>query len=422
MHPQLQREILKSEFKRAKILFWLFLFGAGILYFELFFLRLELHLESKQKFPLWFPPTYGLFNAVYAFSFASYLKYIIKKNGQVNPILIYISAFLETLIPTFSIYFMGSRMSEPVWSLFSPPEFLYFIFLILVTLRLDGKVAIFSGFLSAIQYFLLSYFFLKDGSTSSLPFIFSQIPFYVVKSNIIFTAGLLSAYVTSQIKNSIQSTLQKEDEKRQIKQLFGQHVSPEVVNRLLDQSEGWLGDIKHVCILFFDIRDFTKLSEKTEPTVLIQLLNRIFTVSIEAVNANGGIVNKFLGDGFMAVFGAPISTGDDRERVIQTSLDIRQKIQSLIESGAIPQIRIGMGIHSGEAITGNVGSEERKEYTVIGDVVNTASRIEQLTKEFSVDILISEETIDSKDKNRFRFVGKTKPRGKENEVNLYTIN
>jgi adenylate cyclase len=119
-------------------------------------------------------------------------------------------------------------------------------------------------------------------------------------------------------------------------------------------------------------------------------LNTPFDFMIDVVNEHQGFVNKFLGDGFMAVFGAPIDDAERCAHAVGASLEIIECLDQLNAAGMIHPTRVGIGLHTGEAVTGNVGSAERKEYTIIGDIVNVASRLEQATKEFQVRLLISE--------------------------------
>jgi adenylate cyclase len=119
-------------------------------------------------------------------------------------------------------------------------------------------------------------------------------------------------------------------------------------------------------------------------------LNTLFDFMLDVVNAHHGIVNKFLGDGFMAVFGAPIDDTECCGHAVAASLEILERLDRLNAVGKIHPTRVGIGLHTGEAVTGNVGSSERKEDTIIGDFVNLASRLEQATKEFHARLLISE--------------------------------
>jgi adenylate cyclase len=143
--------------------------------------------------------------------------------------------------------------------------------------------------------------------------------------------------------------------------------------------------------MFVDIRNFTAFSESRGAEEVVDYLNAVFARVIESVNAHHGIVNKFLGDGCLAIFGAPLSEGNDCKNAIEAALEILARIAAEAEAGALPPTRLGIAVHAGEVVIGNVGSPLRKEYTVIGDVVNVASRVEALNKELGSQLLVTEE-------------------------------
>ena len=144
---------------------------------------------------------------------------------------------------------------------------------------------------------------------------------------------------------------------------------------------------------------------------------------IDSVNRNHGIVNKFLGDGFMAIFGAPISSDDDRRHAVLAAREIVNTVHIRTLDGSIPPTRIGIGLHAGLAVTGNVGSEQRKEYTIIGDVVNLASRIEQLNKQFGSELLVSETVFDSVPEihGDSKDIGDVQVKGRGQAVRVYRL-
>jgi len=144
--------------------------------------------------------------------------------------------------------------------------------------------------------------------------------------------------------------------------------------------------------MFLDIRNFTGFSETKSAAEVVDYLNVVFESTIDAVVRRHGIVNKFLGDGFMAVFGAPLAEGNSSRAAVEAAVDIVQRIADLVAKGDLPPTRVGIGLHTGTAVIGNIGSTQRKEYTVIGDVVNVASRIEALNKPLGSQILASDAT------------------------------
>ncbi len=184
-------------------------------------------------------------------------------------------------------------------------------------------------------------------------------------------------------------------EKDFIKDTFGRYVSRQVMEEILNGNVVLGGEKRIVTILFSDIRDFTRISESLSPEEVIIILNEYLRAMVDVILSNGGVPDKFLGDGIMAIYGAPLAYGDDAERAVRTALTMREKLQEINEKRAISgkeSFRIGIGIHTGEVVMGNIGHIEKMEYTAIGDTVNVTSRIETLTKEVGCDILVSEST------------------------------
>jgi adenylate cyclase len=184
--------------------------------------------------------------------------------------------------------------------------------------------------------------------------------------------------------------LEAQRSEHEVLETFGRHVSPQVAQRLLERGVDSDTELRNVSVLFLDIRGFTSRSETLSPPEVVGLLNDLFSFMVDEIDRHQGIVNKFLGDGFMAIFGAPFSAGDDAANALAAATGICEQLEAQIDSGALPPLRIGIGIHSGHAVAGNIGSSRRKEYTLIGDVVNVASRVESLTKSFDASILITE--------------------------------
>jgi len=184
--------------------------------------------------------------------------------------------------------------------------------------------------------------------------------------------------------------LEAQRSQHEVLETFGRHVSPQVAQRLLDRGAGSETELREVSVLFLDIRGFTALSESRSPGEVVSLLNDIFSFMVDEIDRNHGIVNKFLGDGFMAVFGAPFSAGQDAGNAVAAALSICDRLDARIAGAELPRLGIRIGIHAGHAIAGSIGSSRRKEYTLIGDVVNVASRVESLNKRFDATVLVTE--------------------------------
>ncbi|MBX9769312.1 MAG: HAMP domain-containing protein, partial [Bdellovibrionales bacterium] len=185
------------------------------------------------------------------------------------------------------------------------------------------------------------------------------------------------------------------------------------------------GSKKQVAVLFSDLRDFTKFSEGHTPEEVVEMLNEYFEVMVGCIERNKGRVNKFIGDAIMAMWGAPSSTGNDEVGAVRAALEMRIDLKKLndrrLARGDSP-IKIGVGIHCGEAVAGTIGSKSRLEYTIIGDTVNQASRLEASTKAFGSDLLISEETMEKvKDSFMIEYAGSAEVKGKAEALKMYRV-
>ena len=209
------------------------------------------------------------------------------------------------------------------------------------------------------------------------------------------------------------------EEKERMKDAFGRFVNQEIAEMAMKNEIQLGGEIKQATIFFSDIRAFTAISEKLTPSEVVEFLNDYMTLMVECVNENHGFVDKYIGDAIMAVWGTPISHGNDAENAINGALKMRTALMKFnLDRGSEkkPIIRIGCGLNTGDVLAGQIGSTERMEYTVIGDAVNLASRIEALNKPMGTDILISQNTADIVEgiydivpMNKIKVKGKSKP-------------
>jgi adenylate cyclase len=300
----------------------------------------------------------------------------------------YLNVAIETSFPTILLAAFGYTMPADV-ALSSATLLGYFFFIILSALSLDFRLSVFAGVVAAAGYVTLTLIFREQ-----LPFGPGQPPesriAYIMRPVLLLVGGVTAGLVAARIRAGILRSLHAAEERRHIVQMFGQHVSPAVVNQLLAQPTGLQTELRDVCILVLDIRDFTAFAETRAPDSIVNYLNQLWGKAVGIVNRHHGTVNKFLGDGFMAVFGAPFVMGNHCQNAINAARELVAEIKRATDAGEIPPTRIGIGLHSGEALVGNIGSAERREYTVIGDVVNVAFRIEQLNKELNSSFLVSE--------------------------------
>ncbi len=211
-----------------------------------------------------------------------------------------------------------------------------------------------------------------------------------------------------------------------VRDLFGQYVSPEVA-RLAIEGRGQLeGEIVECTVLFVDIRRFTALAEVLPPARLIGTLNRYFERMLAEVEAEGGIVNKFGGDSLLAVFGSPLNPmADHAQRAVRAALRMRVALVEFNREQAaseLPKLRVGFGLATGELVAGNVGSRRKLEYTVIGDPVNLAARLQELTTSLGAEILVSDRTAEmAKGVATFRSLGEVEVRGRAEHVEVSAV-
>jgi adenylate cyclase len=218
-----------------------------------------------------------------------------------------------------------------------------------------------------------------------------------------------------------------ERERRDVRNAFGHYLAPQLVEVLArDPSRLVLGgETRVITILFSDIRGFTARSEKLSAENVVSFLNSIHTPLTQHVLDTNGILDKYIGDGMMAFWNAPIETRDHVRAALRTALRMQQTIEQMNATGPLPQgeerLAIGIGIHTGLACVGNVGSVQRFDYSAIGDTVNTAARIEPLCKELKLGILVSSAVAEAASDFALLFVGGMRLRGRQNEVALYAL-
>lgn len=317
----------------------------------------------------------------------------IRAGGDRMPIPPFVGATLEVAMPTVALLIM-CQYDRPLGVLTSSITYAYFLVIILSPLQLDPRLCVFTGAMAAAGYGVLVGFYWQDlardwvGSEALMQLSLAM------RAAFLAIGGLAAGFVCQRIRTTLVETLHELRERERVVALFGQHVSPVVVNQLLTQPTGEHSEMRPVCVMVLDIRNFTTFSEARPADEVVRYLNTLWGFMVHTVNEHHGIVNKFLGDGFLALFGAPLTTGGDCANAIAAAHEILVALDRLVTAGTLPPTDVGIALHAGQAIVGNIGSADRKEYTVIGDVVNVAFRIEALNKEFGSRLLVSEPVLE----------------------------
>lgn len=268
---------------------------------------------------------------------------------------------------------------------------LYFAFLLngYAALRFDRRAALFSGVLSLLLTLGAIALDTRHGH-----------PVNPVSIGLLLILALGSMGVAQLIivksRQLIAQALAQQHEKDRVQTVLSRYVSPQVAETVLKDGQlPTAGQRMRVTVLFSDIRGFTQMSERMLPEEVVAFLNAYLSRMVEAIFAHGGTLDKYMGDGIMAFFGAPVEVPDHAERAVKAALAMRDALEAFnaerIRHGESP-IAFGIGLHTGECVVGNIGTSLRLDYTAVGDVVNTASRLEGLTKEHGADILMSHDT------------------------------
>ena len=302
----------------------------------------------------------------------------------------------------------------------TPPDKRMTILFMLIAVLLTSWAVMFSGRLTIRAFFPLAmlgvyigyalFSFKSNMQVEMAPFIFSTVA----------TSFLSFGYLT----------FTEGAEKRMVSHLFSQYVSQDVLDEVLHNYQDYLkssaGQKVEITVLFSDIRGFTTISETMPPEKVVEMLNVHFTVMADIILKHNGTIDKYIGDAIMAFWGAPVKTADHAELAVLAGQEMLEGLKEvnriLKERGFEHEIKIGVGINTGVATIGNIGSEQKKNYTVVGDTVNLSSRLESITKEYATPLLFSEYTYEKiKDKIRCKLIGNVKVKGRERSVDIYTV-
>ncbi len=418
-----QHEIEKSARLRAIILIGLLSFvGVSLLLVYLFFDEQYIDI-FKSNIAIY---TLVIF-ALVIIAYELVVHYLVTKKQELFNLRSKFSAYFTTFSEVgllSALLIVVVERSESIVILSSPAVLTYFILIILSTLHLDFRLSIYAGLLAAISYVAISinysYFNVLETYQN---FQLSTIQ-YLGQGIMMIAAGISAGFVARLIKSKMNASLNTLVEKNAVIDLFGQQISQQIVKEILEHPKELTGARKEVTIMFLDIRNFTPFVENKEPEEVVGYLNSMFGFMIDIVQSHNGIINQFLGDGFMATFGAPLSIGNSSQHAVLAAQKILDTLDAKVRKGVVPQTRLGIGIHFGEAVTGNIGSIARKQYSITGNVVILASRIEQLNKKFEGQLLISEEVhrqLDQQIKDKYLALGPINVKGREKPIPIYQL-
>jgi len=226
------------------------------------------------------------------------------------------------------------------------------------------------------------------------------------------------------LSSSFNEMVQGLSDKEKMRDLLGKVVSPEIANKLLQDGIKLGGEERVVSVLFCDIQGFTRISESRPAAEVVQALNIFFSEVSDIIEAHHGIIDKYIGDAVMAIFSAPMDDPQHAQHAVRCGVELsqcRDKLDTLLPDGIKSGYQFGIGIHSGNVVAGNIGSANRLNYTVIGDTVNIASRVEAQTREFDASLIVTEATMQRCSDIEFEELATVKLKGREQDVKLYTV-
>jgi adenylate cyclase len=385
-YAELNADVATSEFKRTRFTIGVLLVGlvVGILnYFTLDESIFNFYGgQSNYRITIGWVALF----IVYELLVLRIRKYHLANGASIPLALRVLHILIETSFPTLLVLFNVSNGT--VQFLDSPITVVYYIFIVLSILCLDFKLSLLTG-LVASGGFLISvwYRFHADG-VEGYPISIPENS-YLLRTILMLATAIAAGLVAVEVKKWIINSYDITRSKAQIENLFGQQVSPEVYRALTDGT----GSVKkrEATVLALDIRNFSTFAEQHTPSEIMQYQNNVFAPILDIVGQHQGVVNQIMGDGVMATFGAPVENKEHTEMAFKAALLIQKEVKRLSDNSLIPFTRIGIGLHTGEVVTGNIGNDQRKQFSISGTAVIIAFRVEQLNKDFGTDLLFTEE-------------------------------
>lgn len=421
---QFAAETLQSEKLRAAILAAFALFTCIYIVFINFLIENDMKIGNR-AFNLPVPLlSFLLFFFFYELSANRILNRRLKSAAPSYTSFKYMNAFIEMSIITimlyvYSVYYKDASL-QPDIILVS----LYYVIVFLSAFYLDGLISLVIGLVAAVAYTSLHLLRTDTPAPTSIAGEIIANQYFVYATGILlFISGIAAAFMSNQLRKGIQRTVELVEEEHRMFNLFSRQISKEIAQEILDKNGNMPSQSRFVTVMFIDIRDFTAYAETKEPVDIVTFQNAYFGLITAIVHKYEGIVNQFLGDGCMITFGAPVTVANSSENAIRAALEIKEAIDEKIRKNQMHKFRIGIGIHSGNAVTGNIGTDVKSEYSITGGVVIIAARIEAVNKILGTQILASKEVVDHADIKGLEkeSMGVSHLRGWSHEIELYKL-
>ena len=330
---------------------------------------------------------------------------------------------LDIIFISILVLIIRYTMSRSIYEITTDiPAFLaLFLINAMSGLRFDFKLSLYCAVASVM---ILIGFTLYDyqGHTITHPYLAM---FSMFKGIILLGIALVSGYIGKSAKKLIIQNYKEQEEKNFVKNIFGKYVTPEIRDKILDGSIPLNGERAEATVLFADLRDFTPFVERNDPEEVIKSMRTYFTAMQKAIRKHKGLVLQYVGDEIEAAFGVPLSYDAHAKKAVMAALEMKKNLEELnssrVKEGKVP-FRHGIGIHTGELLAGNTGSEDQPSYALIGDTVNLASRLQGLNKDLGTEIIISATTRRRLDDSfHLKELAATKIKGKSGPQKIFAI-
>lgn len=420
VYPEFEKEIARSEYQRTQLIITIFLIAFVIINVNFFFLNDTVTAIYGGANNYFFAVGWLILFILYEVVVLRVIAFLQKKYQRVSETFRFIHTLIEISFPSMLMLYMV-EMEHQLTFIDSPIFLLYFLFIIISVLHLDFRLSFLTALLAGIQYGAIIYYgFRLDLQSNDYFSLLPENSFYL-RCVVLAMSGLAAGYVAQQMQKRIYISFDLQRAKSDMEVLFGQQVSREVFSALI-QEQG-KAKKQEATVLALDIRNFTAFAETHSPDEIMDFQNKIFGPIIDIINQHQGIVNQILGDGIMATFGTPVENPLHADMAFEAALRILSKVNELCREGVIPETKLGMGLHTGDVVTGNIGNESRKQYSISGSAVIIAFRVEQLNKQFNSELLITD-AVKSRiamGKISLTSLGKQPMKGFGTEVEIYQV-